>query len=313
MVTASHNENGWTGVKVGDHAPITHGPKEMARLRDIVLAGTYAVGSGNYRYHPEIWDAYIDHVSAGPKLQRKWRVVAAAGNGTVGPLAPPVLERIGCEVIPLDCELDWTFPRYNPNPEDLVAMRALVEEVKRTGADVGLGFDGDGDRIGVVDDHGDSIYSDKIGLLIARQLSAEHPGSRFVVDVKSTGLFSRDPVLKQNGCDVEYWITGHSYIKRRIDETKALAGFEKSGHFFFNRPIGAGYDDALVSAVRVLRLLDARGEPLSKIRQDLPHTWQSPTMGPECADDRKYQVVKKREPRSAGKKRAARNPSPATR
>ena len=130
----------------------------------------------------------------------------------------------------------WDFPRYNPNPEDIAALHATINEVKRTGADLGLTFDGDGDRIGVIDDQGEEIFSDKVGLLMARELSKEYPGSRFVVDVKATGLFGSDPILHENRAEVEYWITGHSYIKRRINETQALAGFEKSGHFFFNPP-----------------------------------------------------------------------------
>jgi len=292
MITASHNENGWTGLKVSDRPPITHGPKEMTELKDIVLSGQYAAGSGTYRYRPEVRDLYIRSLAADFRLKKPLRVVVATGNGTMGAFAPQVLEGIGCEVLPLDTELDWTFPRYNPNPEDLEALHALVAEVRRQKADLGLAFDGDGDRVGVVDDAGEEIFSDKIGLLIARRLSVEHPGSKFVVDVKSTGLFQADPVLAANRCSVEYWITGHSYLKRRIHETGALAGFEKSGHFFFAPPVGRGYDDALVSAIHVLRMLDAAGEPLSRLRAKLRHTWQSPTMAPYCEEAQKYQVVR---------------------
>jgi len=292
MTTASHNENGWTGLKVSDHPPVTHGPKEMAELKQIVLAGEYVTGAGTYRYRPEVRDVYLKSVGGDFRLKKPLRVVVATGNGTMGAFAPQVMERVGCTVLPLDTTLDWTFPRYNPNPEDLEALHALVAEVRKQKADLGLAFDGDGDRVGVVDDQGEEIFSDKIGLLIARQLSGEYPGSRFVVDVKSTGLFQDDPVLTKNGSSVEYWMTGHSYLKRRLNETGALAGFEKSGHFFFAPPVGGGYDDGLVSAVRVLRLLDDAGQPLSKLRASLRHTWQSPTMGPYCDETHKYQVVK---------------------
>ena len=292
MVTASHNENGWTGLKVSDRPPVTHGPKEMSELKDIVLAGEYVTGKGSYTHRPEVRALYVDELCAGPRLKKPVRVVVATGNGTMGAFAPEVFSRLGCEVLPLDTHLDWSFPKYNPNPEDLKALHALVAEVRAQNADLGLAFDGDGDRVGVVDDRGEEIFSDKIGLLIARQLAVEHPGSRFVVDVKSTGLFESDPILEKNGAAVEYWTTGHSYLKRRINETKALAGFEKSGHFFFAPPVGRGYDDALVSATRVLRLLDQSDEPLSKLRLTLRHTWQSPTMAPFCEEQHKYNVVR---------------------
>ena len=143
------------------------------------------------------------------------------------------LRGIGCEVIELDCKLDWTFPKYNPNPEDLKMLHAIAKKVKENNADIGFGFDGDGDRVGVIDNKGNEIFSDKIGLLIARNLSSKHKGSKFVVDVKSTGLYSKDKILLENRCETIYWKTGHSHIKRKVNTEKALAGFEKSGHFFF--------------------------------------------------------------------------------
>jgi phosphomannomutase/phosphoglucomutase len=220
------------------------------------------------------------------------KVVAACGNGTAGAFAPRVLEAIGCEVVPLDCDPDHSFPRYNPNPEDLAMLAALGEEVRRARADVGFGFDGDGDRCGVVDETGEAIFADKVGTLLARDLSALHPDARFVVDVKSTSLFRTDPALLANGAVTEYWKTGHSYIKRRVSETGALAGFEKSGHFFFNTPVGRGYDDGLVTAIAVCDMLDrAAPRPLSALYRDLPRTWGSPTMSPHCADEAKYGVV----------------------
>jgi phosphomannomutase/phosphoglucomutase len=166
--------------------------------------------------------------------------------------------------------------------------------VLRTKADVGLAFDGDGDRCGVVDDEGEEIFADKVGVMLARDLSAQHGGGTFVVDVKSTGLFATDPVLKRNGATVEYWKTGHSYIKRRVAELGAIAGFEKSGHFFFNPPVGRGYDDGLVAALAVCDMLDRNpGKKMSDLRKALPHTWGSPTMSPHCADETKYGVVDK--------------------
>jgi phosphomannomutase/phosphoglucomutase len=159
-------------------------------------------------------------------------------------------------------------------------------------ADVGLGFDGDGDRCGVVDDEGEEIFADKVGVMLARDMSSLHPNAKFVVDVKSTGLFATDPVLIKNGVVADYWKTGHSYMKRRTNETGALAGFEKSGHFFFNPPVGRGYDDGLVSAIAICDMLDRNpGKKMSDLRKALPKTWQSPTMSPHCADEVKYGVI----------------------
>jgi phosphomannomutase / phosphoglucomutase len=166
--------------------------------------------------------------------------------------------------------------------------------VLASGADVGLGFDGDGDRCGVVDNEGEEIFADKVGVMLARDMSARQKGAIFVADVKSTGLFMTDPVLKQNGAKTDYWKTGHSYIKRRVNELGALAGFEKSGHFFFNKPIGRGYDDGLIFALAVCDMLDRNpAKSMADLKNALPKTWGSPTMAPHCPDEVKYGVVDK--------------------
>jgi phosphomannomutase/phosphoglucomutase len=293
MVTASHNENGWTGVKMGAQRPLTFGPEEMSALKDIVLKGDFDLtGSGSYEVVPDMRRRYLEDLTRGRRISRRLKVVAACGNGTAGAFAPEALEAIGCEVVPLDTKLDHSFPRYNPNPEDMEMLHAIRDKVLETGADVGLGFDGDGDRCGVVDNEGNEIFADKIGVMLARDISSRHPGSTFVVDVKSTGLFATDPVLMANGARTDYWKTGHSYIKRRVAELKAIAGFEKSGHFFFNPPIGRGYDDGLVTAVAVCQMLDRNpGRSMADLYRDLPVTYGTPTMSPHCADEVKYDVV----------------------
>lgn len=293
MVTASHNDNGWTGVKMGANRPMTFGPDEMGRLRDIVLNGEFVLREGGgYEYVSGFDKTYIADLVERPKLTRKLKVVAACGNGTAGAFAPRVLEAIGCEVIPLDCELDHTFPHYNPNPEDMKMLHALADKVRETGADVGLGFDGDGDRCGVVDNEGNEIFADKIGVMLARDLSKLYPNAKFVVDVKSTGLFHTDPVLKAQGVVTDYWKTGHSYIKRRVNELGALAGFEKSGHFFFNTPVGRGYDDGILTAIHVAEMLDRNPDKsMADLYRAIPRTWGTPTMSPKCADEVKYGVV----------------------
>jgi phosphomannomutase / phosphoglucomutase len=293
MVTASHNDNGWTGVKMGADRPLTFGPDEMSRLKEIVLAARFDLkGGGEYRFVEDFPARYIADLTRHGKLKRRLKVVAACGNGTAGAFAPKVLEAIGCEVVPLDCDLDYTFPKYNPNPEDMKMLHAVRDEVRRVQADVGLAFDGDGDRCGVVDNEGEEIFADKVGVMLARDMAGLHPGATFVADVKSTGLFATDPVLAKLGAKVDYWKTGHSYMKRRVNEIGALAGFEKSGHFFFNKPLGRGYDDGLISALAVCDMLDRNpARSMADLKNALPRTWQSPTMSPHCADEIKYTVV----------------------
>ncbi len=291
MVTASHNENGWTGVKMGIKKGLTHAPDEMKELKEITLQEKFTQGKGNKKEIKDFDKIYKEDLIKKNKIKKKIKAVVACGNGTAGIFAPDILRQIGCEVIELDCNLDWTFPKYNPNPEDLEMLHEIAKAVKVNNADIGFGFDGDGDRVGVIDDKGNEIFSDKIGLLIARNLSNKHNNSKFVVDVKSTGLYSNDKVLIKNKCETIYWKTGHSHIKRKVNNEKALAGFEKSGHFFFNQPLGYGYDDGINSAIQVCHLIDNQDNKLSEIINQLPKTYQSPTMAPFCKDKEKYEVV----------------------
>ena len=291
MVTASHNENGWTGVKMGIRKGLTHAPEEMQELKDITLNRKFVNGEGAVKNIANFKKIYSEDLIKKNTINKKIKVVVACGNGTAGVFAPEILRSIGCEVIELDCELDWTFPKYNPNPEDLEMLHAIAKAVKDNNADIGFGFDGDGDRCGVIDDKGNEIYSDKIGLLIARNLSVKHNNSKFVVDVKSTCLYAKDKVLLENQCETIYWKTGHSHIKRKVNLENALAGFEKSGHFFFNQPLGFGYDDGINSAIQVCRLLDNQNNKMSEIIKELPKTYQTPTMAPYCKDEEKYKVV----------------------
>ncbi|MBD1163105.1 phosphomannomutase/phosphoglucomutase [Pelagibacterales bacterium SAG-MED11] len=291
MVTASHNENGWTGVKMGIKKGLTHAPEEMKELKEITLQEKFVQGKGNKKEIKNFDRIYKEDLIKKNKIKKKIKAVVACGNGTAGIFAPDILRQTGCEVIELDCNLDWTFPKYNPNPEDLEMLHEIAKAVKENNADIGFGFDGDGDRVGVIDDEGNEIFSDKIGLLIARNLSNKHNNSKFVVDVKSTGLYSNDKVLIKNKCETIYWKTGHSHIKRKVNNEKALAGFEKSGHFFFNQPLGYGYDDGINSAIQVCHLIDDQGKKVSEIVNQLPKTFQSPTMAPFCEDKEKYEVV----------------------
>ena len=291
MVTASHNENGWTGVKMGIKKGLTHAPEEMNELKEITLNKKFIEGKGSEKQIKNFKKIYTQELIEKNKIDKKIKAVVACGNGTAGVFAPDILRGIGCEVIELDCNLDYTFPKYNPNPEDLKMLHAIAKCVKENKADIGFGFDGDGDRVGVIDNLGNEIFSDKVGLLIARNLSSNHKGSSFIVDVKSTGLYAKDEILLKNNCKTIYWKTGHSHIKRKVNTEKALAGFEKSGHFFFNQPLGYGYDDGINSAIQVCHLLNNTTKNMSDLTNELPVTFQSPTMAPYCKDEEKYKVV----------------------
>ncbi|MBL3702504.1 phosphomannomutase/phosphoglucomutase [Sulfitobacter sp. BDSS02] len=295
MVTASHNPNGWTGVKMGFAMPLTHGPDEMGELKDIVLNGKGEPrDGGKYEFVDGVWDAYMDDLVGDFKMSRKLKVVCATGNGTAAAYGPALFERLGVEVVESHNTLDYTFPNYNPNPEAMEMLHDMSASVKNSGADFALGFDGDGDRCGVVDDEGEEIFADKVGVIMARDLSKIYPNSTFVADVKSTGLFAADPELQANGVKADYWKTGHSHMKRRVHELGALAGFEKSGHYFLAEPIGRGYDDGMRVAVEICKLMDRNPDmKMSDLRKALPVTYSTPTMSPYCADTEKYEVLER--------------------
>src|SRR6267154_84151 len=178
MVTASHNDNGWTGVKMGANRPLTFGPDEMTRLKDIVLGAKFDLpGGGSYHFVENFPARYIADLTNRRKLERRLKVVAACGNGTAGAFAPQVLEAIGCEVVPLDCTLDNSFPRYNPNPEYMAILLAIRDAVLANHADAGMGIDGDGDSCGVFEDEGEEIFDDKVGVMLARDMSNLHRGA----------------------------------------------------------------------------------------------------------------------------------------
>ncbi|GAA6187968.1 phosphomannomutase/phosphoglucomutase [Litorivita sp. NS0012-18] len=295
MVTASHNPNGWTGVKMGFDMPLTHGPDEMNELKDIVLNDKgVARDGGKYEFVDGVFDAYMDDLVGDFKMTRKLKVVCATGNGTASAYGPKLFERIGVEVVESHNALDYTFPHYNPNPEAMEMLHDMSASVKASGADFALGFDGDGDRCGVVDDEGEEIFADKVGVIMARDLSKIYPNSTFVADVKSTGLFASDPELIANGVKADYWKTGHSHMKRRVHELGALAGFEKSGHYFMAEPVGRGYDDGMRVAVEICKLMDRNPDmKMSDLRKALPVTYSTPTMSPYCSDLEKYEVLER--------------------
>ena len=294
MVTASHNPNGWTGLKLSAAPPVTLSPNDIQALRTTMLAGPGEPHAGGRAIEADdIAEAYLADLASHSSLPKPLRVVCATGNGAAGAFAPQLLARIGCDVVPRHTELDDTYPHYNPNPESEHMLADMGLAVRESGAMFGLGFDGDGDRCGMVDETGTSIYADRIGLLLARSLAPLYPGRRFLVDVKSTGLFRTDPVLRQHDCKVSYVRTGHYYMKQALREHDAVCGIERSGHYFFAPPLGHGYDDGLRAAVAFCELHGKAGLPLSQLVAELPLSWTTPTLQPACADDQKYDVIAK--------------------
>lgn len=295
MVTASHNPNGWTGVKMGFERPLTHGPDEMSELRDIVLNGLGETrANGGYEFVDGVQEAYLQDLVGDFRMTRPLKVVCATGNGTAAAFAPELFRRLGVEVVPSHTTLDYTFPHYNPNPEAMEMLHDMAASVTASKADLALGFDGDGDRCGVVDDEGEEIFADKVGVIMARDLAKLYPNATFVADVKSTGLFASDPELRKYGATADYWKTGHSHMKRRVKELGALAGFEKSGHYFLAEPIGRGYDCGMRVAVEICKLMDRNPDmKMSDLRRALPTTWAMPTLSPYAADTEKYDILER--------------------
>lgn len=293
MVTASHNENGWTGLKMGTAFPLTFGPDEMDTLKTIVLTNTSRTkDGGKMSYHTNSAEAYKTNLATRPLITRPLKAVVACGNGTASAFAPDILTRLGIDVIPLHCTLDYQFPHHNPNPEDMKMLDALGKTVRAEKADIGFAFDGDGDRCGFVDENGIEIFADKIGVILARELAKQHKNPHFIADVKSTGLFASDPELIKTGATTEYWKTGHSHMKRRVFESNALAGFEKSGHFFFAPPLGRGVDDGILTAITICDILEHNPKKsIAEFYAALPITFSSPTMSPYCSDNIKYRIV----------------------
>lgn len=297
MVTASHNPNGWTGVKMGSGLSSTFGPKEMSAFKAFTLASGDAIEPtarrGSYRYLPEARQQYVDAMTAAWAEQLaglpRLRVAVETGNGTAGIFLPTILERLGFEVVAGHVTPDWRFPYFNPNPESIPFLEAVQALVRDHRAEVGLCIDGDGDRVGFVDDRGEIVFSDRAGLLIARDLEGVYGLGRVVVDMKSTSLYA-----SQLRSTVVWEKTGHSYIKAAVAREQAIAGFERSGHFFFNQPLGHGYDDACLSALVMLWILakaKQQGQRFSDLLAELPASHQSPNRQPKVSDHEKYPVV----------------------
>ena len=290
MITASHNPNGWSGVKLAYGLSKTLAGDEVQEIYRIIKRGDFKEGHGLIQNRP-IKDVYIEAVVRRVSIKKPLKVVVECGNGTAGAFVPDILRKAGCEVVELFCELDWTFPHHTPDPESKKTKEALSAKVKEVKADLGISYDGDGDRLGVVDEKGNNVWSDRLLILLARQVLEKVPDSKIVFDVKCTQALPED--IKNHGGIPIMWRTGHSYIKRKLHEEGAILAGERSGHFFL-ADNWYGFDDAVFASLRLIEYLLEQDKPLSEILKTTPFYDYviSPTIYVPCPDDKKFQVVK---------------------
>ncbi|WP_459928119.1 phosphomannomutase/phosphoglucomutase [Desulfosporosinus burensis] len=293
MITASHNPNGWSGFKLGHGYSKTIGPDEVKELYKIIESQDFISEEKlGTRSKVSVRDAYIEAITSRIHIESDYapRVVIDAGNGGAGLFAYEVFQNIGCSTFQLNCDPDTSYPHYFPNPSDLEARKRLAEMVVHPyiNADIGISFDGDGDRIGVVDENGENIWSDKILIILARQLLERKKGAKIVFDVKCTqGLI--DDITKRGGIPI-MWKTGHSYIKAKMHSEEAELAGERSGHIFMGDDY-YGFDDAIFAAAKLVEYISHVKKSLSEIVEDLPQYFTSPEIKAHCADTVKYKVI----------------------
>lgn len=292
MITASHNPSEWCGMKLAHGYSRTLGPEEMRELYGLVEAGEGGAGGGSNgrSRRADTRDAYLERVTAGTRLERPLRVAVDCANGGAGVFAYEALQRIGCLAFQLYCDPDDRYPHYFPNPSDLKARQRLRQIVTHPyiRADVGLALDGDGDRLGVMDERGDDVWSDRVLILLARQVLQRAPGATIVYDVKCTRGLEEEVTAR--GGQAVMWKTGHSHVKAKLHETGAALAGERSGHIFYRQDY-YGFDDALYAGTRLLEVLAAGDAPLSELVAGTPRYVTSPEIAAHCADEHKYRVV----------------------
>jgi len=286
MITGSHNPPEFNGFKIcAGPDPICG--QEIQELREIQDRGAFRTGTGQLG-ETSVLSAYEDLVRSGIRIPNAPRVVLDAANGTAGIVAPELIRSLGCDTICLYCEPDGRFPNHHPDPIVPENLKDLRKRVVEAGADCGVSFDGDADRIGVVDEKGEILWGDRLLILFSRFLLKDHPGACILSEVKSTRLLYQD--VPRNGGRAVMWKAGHSLLKRKMREEGALLAGEICGHMFFaDRYLG--YDDAIYAACRLLEIVGGSGRPLSQLLSDLPETFCTPEIRLDCPDDLKFQVV----------------------
>ena len=286
MITGSHNPPEFNGFKLCVGTGTLYGEK-IQELRRIIEGGRFATGAGTLSTR-EIIPEYRKYVAANLSIPRKLKVVVDGGNGTAGAVAPQLFREMGMEVVELFCDLDGSFPNHFPDPTVPENLRFLVEKVRETGADVGVGYDGDADRIGAVDEKGNVIYGDYLLVLFAREILSRKPGAAILSEVKASQNLYED-VARRGGRPV-MWKAGHSLIKAKMKEEDAELAGEMSGHVFF-RDRYLGFDDAIYASARLFEILAKERRPLSELLSDLPPVVSTPEIRVDCPDELKFRVV----------------------
>ncbi len=286
-VTGSHNPVTDNGVKMVHAGAGPLSEEEISGLLATIRAGDFERGAGRFTTR-DPRDDYFNAIAAHVRLDRRLRVVVDAGNGIAGVFAPELLRRLGCEVIELYCESDGSFPHHLPDPEMEENVRDLVAKVRESKADVGIAYDGDADRVGVIDEQGRRHEADLILALLARDLLTRHPGAPIVFDVKCSQVLIDD--IRKHGGQPVMWKTGHSHLKRKMREDGILLGGEVSGHMFFGEH-WSGVDDGIHASCKVLELVAREPRPVSAHFETLPHLFSTPELKAPCPDDKKFAVV----------------------
>lgn len=290
QITASHNPSEYNGFKVCMGKETLYGA-QIQNLRRLMEENRFTERAGGKQESYEIVSPYHDHVARDvPSLARLLKVVIDAGSGVAGPVAPPIFRRLGCTVWEIACTPDGSFPIHHPDPTVPENLQALIDTVRREKADLGVAYDGDGDRIGVIDDEGTILWGDELLILFARDILQRHPGAVVISEVKgSQRLFDQ---IRQHGGEPIMWKAGHSLIKAKMKETHALLAGEMSGHMFFADRY-FGYDDAIYASVRLCELVARAGRPLSTLLRDVPQTVSTPEIRVECPDDQKFAIAER--------------------
>ena len=288
MITGSHNPPEFNGFKVCRGKTTIHG-SEIQKLKEIINKNSFNIGNGNLS-HSDILPAYWDTIAADIKLSKELKVVIDAGNGTGGRASVELLKRLGCNVKELYCDMDGNFPSHHPDQTLPSCLEVLIETVKREKADLGIGYDGDADRIGAVDEKGNIIWGDQLLTIFAREILKESPGATFISEVKASQNFYND--INQKGGRAIMWKTGHSLIKAKMKEENALLAGEMSGHMFFAHRY-FGFDDAVYATCRLLEILCSTNAPLSSLLSDLPKTFTTPEIRVDCPDSKKFEITEK--------------------
>ena len=286
MVTASHNPPEYNGFKVCSGVDSVYGDQIQAILK-LIENEDFESGDGQVETY-EILPPYKDYLITNLSLKQPLRVGIDAGNGTAGVTAVPIIKALGCEVHDIFCEPDGTFPNHEADPTVLKNMQDIIQLVKEKELDVGFGYDGDGDRIGVVDADGSLIYGDQLMIVFSREILSRKPGATFISEVKCSKTLYDD--IEKNGGNAIMWKTGHSLIKQKMKIEKAELAGEMSGHIFFADRY-FGFDDAVYASCRLLEILASTGKPLSELLADVPKTVNTPEIRVECPDHIKFKVV----------------------